>query len=106
MLRPDCTAYPHSGKSELPPLKVGSLQQHIAVSVVREAVVADDFPAAFTVTQMIKDFKLISDTARDHGVPLLTARLILELYRAAANAGLRDEDFFALVKWHADLSPT
>lgn len=72
----------------------------------REAVVADDFAAAFTVTQMIKDFTLISDTAREHGVPLLTTGLILELYRTAANAGLRDEDFFALVKWHAGLSAT
>ena len=70
----------------------------------RTMVVEDDFAAAFTVTQMIKDFTLISDAARDHGVPLPTTGLILELYRAAANAGLRDQDFFALVKWHAGLS--
>lgn len=72
----------------------------------REAVVADDFTAAFTVNQMIKDFTLISDAARDHGVPLMTTGLILELYRAAANAGLQDADFFALVKWHAGMSTT
>ena len=67
-------------------------------------VVADDFIPAFTVEQMIKDFTLISDAARSKGVPLLTTGLILELYRAAANAGLKDADFFALVKWHSELS--
>lgn len=67
-------------------------------------VVADDFSPAFTVEQMIKDFTLISDAARSKGVPLLTTGLILELYRAAANAGLKDADFFALVKWHSDMS--
>jgi 3-hydroxyisobutyrate dehydrogenase-like beta-hydroxyacid dehydrogenase len=67
-------------------------------------VVADDFSPAFTVAQMIKDFTLISDAARSKGVPLLTTGLILELYRAAANAGLKDADFFALVKWHSEMS--
>jgi 3-hydroxyisobutyrate dehydrogenase len=67
-------------------------------------VVADDFSPAFTVAQMIKDFTLISDAAREKGVPLLTTGLILEQYRAAANAGLKDEDFFALVKWHSEIS--
>jgi 3-hydroxyisobutyrate dehydrogenase-like beta-hydroxyacid dehydrogenase len=67
-------------------------------------VVADDFNPAFTVEQMIKDFTLISDAARSRGVPLLTTGLILEQYRAAANTGLKDADFFALVKWHSDMS--
>ena len=70
----------------------------------REAVVADDFTPAFTVAQMIKDFTLISDAGRTQGVPLLTIGLILELYRAAANTGLKDDDFFALVKWQANMS--
>ncbi|MEY8119946.1 NAD(P)-dependent oxidoreductase [Falsihalocynthiibacter sp. BN13B15] len=69
-----------------------------------ETVVADDFNPAFTVLQMIKDFTLISDAARLNGVPLLTTGLILEQYRAAANAGLKDADFFALVKWHSNMS--
>lgn len=68
------------------------------------AVVTDDFSPAFTVSQMIKDFTLISDAARAKDVPLLTTGLILELYRAAGNAGLKEEDFFALVKWHSELS--
>jgi 3-hydroxyisobutyrate dehydrogenase-like beta-hydroxyacid dehydrogenase len=68
------------------------------------AVVSADYAPAFTVEQMIKDFSLISDAARANGVPLLTTGLILELYRAAANSGLRHEDFFALVKWQSQIS--
>ncbi|MEO1001310.1 MAG: NAD(P)-dependent oxidoreductase, partial [Pseudomonadota bacterium] len=70
-----------------------------------EAVAADDYTPAFTIAQMIKDFTLISDASRARGVPHFTTSLILELYRAAANAGLQDEDFFALVKFQSDLSP-
>ena len=69
-----------------------------------EAVVSADYAPAFTVAQMIKDFSLISDAGRANGVPLLTTGLILELYRAAANSGLRDQDFFALVKFQSDIS--
>ncbi len=69
-----------------------------------DAVVSDDYAPAFTIAQMIKDFSLISDAGRANGVPLLTTGLILELYRAAANSGLRDQDFFALVKWQTDIS--
>lgn len=65
-----------------------------------DAIVSGDYTAAFSISQMIKDFTLISDAARDRRVPLLTTSLILEIYRTAANAGLQDEDFFALVKWH------
>ncbi|OWY09319.1 NAD(P)-dependent oxidoreductase [Thioclava sp. NG1] len=70
----------------------------------QEAVVNDDYTPAFTVSQMIKDFTLISDAARRNDVPLMTTGLILELYRSASNAGMRDEDFFALVKWQEKLS--
>ena len=67
-------------------------------------VVNDDYTPAFSVSQMIKDFTLISDAARAERVPIFTTSLILELYRAAANSGLRDEDFFSLVKWYRTLS--
>lgn len=67
-------------------------------------IVSGDYTPAFTVQQMIKDFTLISDAGRANGVPLLTAGLILELYRAAANAGLDQDDFFALIKWHSGIS--
>jgi 3-hydroxyisobutyrate dehydrogenase len=67
-------------------------------------IVSGDYSPAFTVQQMIKDFTLISEAGRSKGVPLMTAGLILELYRAAANAGLDREDFFALIKWHSGIS--
>lgn len=69
-----------------------------------DAIVAGDYTPAFTIEQMIKDFSLISDAARSKGVPLFATNLILELYRAAANAGLQEQDFFALVKWHSEMS--
>ncbi|AWB47338.1 NAD(P)-dependent oxidoreductase [Gemmobacter aquarius] len=69
-----------------------------------DLVVSEDYTPAFTIQQMIKDFTLISDAGRGNGVPMLTSGLILELYRAAANAGLQNEDFFALVKWHSGIS--
>jgi 3-hydroxyisobutyrate dehydrogenase len=70
----------------------------------RDAVVSGDFEPAFTIGQMIKDFTLICEAGRGNGVPLFTTGLILELYRAAANAGLSERDFFALVKWHSSMS--
>lgn len=69
-----------------------------------EMIVSGDYAPAFTVQQMIKDFTLISEAGRSRGVPLMTAGLILELYRAAANAGLDRDDFFSLIKWHSGIS--
>lgn len=67
----------------------------------RDAIVRNDFTPAFSVTQMIKDFSLITDAGRYAGVPLVVIDLILDRYRAAAKAGHGDEDFFALVDWVA-----
>ena len=64
-----------------------------------DAIVADDFSPAFSVAQMIKDFTLINDAAKAHDVPQAVTELILDQYRHAAEAGLNDADFFALVKW-------
>lgn len=69
-----------------------------------KAVVEADYSPAFTITQMIKDFSLISDAARQNGVELPTADLILRLYHDASEAGLAEEDFFSLVKWRQDMS--
>lgn len=95
----------------------GGLSAATMVEVINESAVASplfryksamiasgDYPPAFTIQQMIKDFTLISDAGRAKGVPLLTSGLILELYRAAANAGLDQNDFFALIKWHSGIS--
>lgn len=95
----------------------GGLSHEKMVEVICESAVASplfkyksrmiatgDYSPAFTIGQMIKDFTLISDAGRANGVPLLTSGLILELYRTAANAGLDQQDFFALVKWHSGIS--
>ena len=55
-----------------------------------DTVVSDDYAPAFSVAQMIKDFTLISDEARESGVPLRTGSLILQLDRAGSSrAGLQ-----------------
>jgi len=70
-----------------------------------DTIVSGDYTPAFSVEQMIKDFTLITGAAQANQVPTFTTGLILELYRAAANGGLKDQDFFALVKWQSDLLP-
>lgn len=95
----------------------GGLGQAAMMEVICESAVAmplfkyksgmiasGDYSPAFTVQQMMKDFTLISDAGRVNGVPLMASSLVLELYRAAANAGLEQEDFFALIKWHSGIS--
>ncbi len=95
----------------------GGLSPATMMEVINESAVASplfkykslmiatgDYRPAFTIQQMIKDFSLISEAGRANGVPLLTTGLILELYRAAANAGLDQDDFFALIKWQSGIS--
>jgi 3-hydroxyisobutyrate dehydrogenase-like beta-hydroxyacid dehydrogenase len=65
----------------------------------REMIAQMDFSPAFSVTQMLKDFTLITDAARDKQVPMFVANLILQQYTAASNAGYSDQDFFALFDW-------
>ena len=65
----------------------------------QDMIVEMDFSPAFSVEQMIKDFTLITDAARDKQVPMLVANLILQQYTAASNAGYSDQDFFALFDW-------
>ena len=65
----------------------------------REMIATMDFSPAFSVTQMLKDFTLITDAARDKQVPMFVANLILQQYTAASNAGYSEQDFFALFDW-------
>lgn len=71
----------------------------------KAAVSAGDYTPAFSVAQMIKDYELILGAARDKSVPAPTTSLTLELYRAAANSGRSEEDFFSLVAWTRSLAP-
>ena len=65
----------------------------------QETITQRDFSPAFSVTQMMKDFTLITEAARARQVPMFAANLILQQYTAAANVGYADKDFFALVEW-------
>jgi 3-hydroxyisobutyrate dehydrogenase-like beta-hydroxyacid dehydrogenase len=65
----------------------------------REMIAQMDFSPAFSVQQMIKDFTLITDAARDKQIPMFVANLILQQYTAASNAGYSEKDFFALFEW-------
>jgi 3-hydroxyisobutyrate dehydrogenase-like beta-hydroxyacid dehydrogenase len=65
----------------------------------REMIAQMDFTPAFSVTQMLKDFTLITDAAREKQVPMFVANLILQQYTAASNAGYSEQDFFALFDW-------
>ena len=65
----------------------------------RDMIASMDFSPAFSVTQMMKDFTLITDAAREKQVPMFVANLILQQYTAASNAGYSEQDFFALFDW-------
>lgn len=66
----------------------------------KQAMIAQmDFAPAFSVTQMIKDFTLITEAGRDKQVPMFVANMILQQYTAASNAGYSDLDFFSLFDW-------
>ena len=66
----------------------------------KQAMIAQmDFAPAFSVTQMIKDFTLITEAGREKQVPMFVANMILQQYTAASNAGYSDLDFFSLFDW-------
>ncbi len=58
-----------------------------------------DFTPAFSVSQMAKDFMLITDAGRANQVPMVVANTILQQYIAASNVGYAEQDFFALFDW-------
>jgi len=62
----------------------------------RAAVVSGDFTAAFSVSQMLKDFELIAQAAQASGCDMPLIESIRHTYRAAVARGLGDRDFFAL----------
>lgn len=69
-----------------------------------DAIETNDFAPAFSVAQMIKDFSLITEAGQSKGVPMFNANLVLQQYIAAANSGLEQSDFFALVQWLREMS--
>jgi 3-hydroxyisobutyrate dehydrogenase-like beta-hydroxyacid dehydrogenase len=62
----------------------------------RGAVITGDYTAAFSVSQMLKDFDLIAEAAQATACDMPLIDSIREIYRAAAASGLGDRDFFVL----------
>jgi 3-hydroxyisobutyrate dehydrogenase-like beta-hydroxyacid dehydrogenase len=69
------------------------------IAYKRDMIAQMDFSPAFSVTQMIKDFNLITEAGRDKQVPMFVANMILQQYTAASNAGYSEQDFFSLFDW-------
>jgi len=67
----------------------------------RAAVVSGDFTAAFSVSQMLKDFELVAEAARASACDMPLVDGVRETYRAAVARGLGDRDFFALTAKNA-----
>ncbi len=57
-----------------------------------------EFPAAFPLKHMTKDYKFIIDTAYETGAPAPLAHLLLHLYRQGVAQGWGDLDFAAIAK--------
>jgi 3-hydroxyisobutyrate dehydrogenase-like beta-hydroxyacid dehydrogenase len=62
----------------------------------RDTILKGSYEPAFTVEQMIKDFDLITDTARHDHVPMFAAALIRQQYEEALARGDGQKDFFVL----------
>jgi 3-hydroxyisobutyrate dehydrogenase-like beta-hydroxyacid dehydrogenase len=68
------------------------------IAYKRQMLSQRDFSPAFTVEQMIKDFDLVIDTARDEQVPVFLISLIRQQYEAARAQGHGNKDFFVLLE--------
>ncbi|CAG4913109.1 NAD(P)-dependent oxidoreductase [Paraburkholderia saeva] len=74
------------------------------LKVKADALERLDFTPAFTVVQMRKDLRLITDGARDLTVPILLGTAVEQIMAAAEASGLGDEDYLACAKVIAGLS--
>ena len=62
----------------------------------RDTILKGSYEPAFTVEQMIKDFDLITDTARHDHTPMFAVALIRQQYEEALARGDGQKDFFVL----------
>ncbi len=89
--------------------QAGGLSRNVIMEVICESAVVspllkykrtnieqNDYPPAFSVSQMIKDTGLIADAASDVDVEMAVNALSLERFLHAAENGLEDRDFFVL----------
>jgi 3-hydroxyisobutyrate dehydrogenase-like beta-hydroxyacid dehydrogenase len=67
-----------------------------------QMMIDGNYAAAFPVSGMMKDFDIALSVGKDLGLPLPLLTSIGKTYEAAATNGMREEDFFVLVKQIAD----
>jgi 3-hydroxyisobutyrate dehydrogenase-like beta-hydroxyacid dehydrogenase len=63
-----------------------------------QSLLREDFVPTFTVTQTRKDLKLISEEARDLGVPVLLGAAVEQIMAATEGAGFGQDDYVACGK--------
>jgi 3-hydroxyisobutyrate dehydrogenase-like beta-hydroxyacid dehydrogenase len=68
----------------------------------RDMLVSGNYQPAFTVEQMIKDFDLIMDTARNDHVPMLLSAIVRQQYEQSLVSGNGQKDFFVLCEGIAE----
>ena len=74
------------------------------IAYKRDLLVKRNFDPAFSVSQMMKDFDLILDTAKSDHVPMYLASMIRQQYEAAFAEGLAEKDFFVLFEQYERLA--
>lgn len=65
-----------------------------------------NFAANFFVRHLLKDLRLASDTAQETGTPIPFAALAKEMFVAAVQQGVGDEDYSAVIKVLEQLAGT
>ena len=70
----------------------------------RKMLVSEDFTAAFTVEQMMKDLDLLLATGRAVHAPLPLSAQIRQQYEAAYLSGAGGKDYFVLAQQYAKLA--
>jgi 3-hydroxyisobutyrate dehydrogenase-like beta-hydroxyacid dehydrogenase len=66
----------------------------------KDAIIANNYEASFSVAQMINDISLINEVALSGGVPMMLLNLVKQQYEHLRKAGLSDSDYFVLVEQH------
>jgi 3-hydroxyisobutyrate dehydrogenase-like beta-hydroxyacid dehydrogenase len=66
----------------------------------RDAIIANNYEASFSVAEMINDISLIDEVALSGGVPMMLLNLVKQQYEHLRKAGLSDSDYFVLVEQH------
>lgn len=62
----------------------------------QDNIARNDYPPAFSVSQMVKDTGLIATAAADAGIEMPINAVSLDRFRNAASRGLEEQDFFVL----------